>query len=74
MGRFQIQLLSKDNVWLTKFLTLKNEQNSIASTDWTILNLNITDENYGIKFLCDQIDSAHADMSFSNIIISHSPY
>ena len=72
MGRFQIRLLSKDNVWLTKFIIPKNEQFSVEASDWTILSLNITEENYGIKFIYDQIDSAHADMCFSNITITHS--
>ena len=74
MGRFRIQILSKDNVWLTKFNIPKNYQFSDASTDWIILNLNITDENYGVKFIYGQIDSAHADMCFSNITITHSPF
>ena len=74
MGRFQIQILTKDNVWLTKFIIAKNTQFSNTATDWIILNLNITDENYGVKFVYDQIDSAHADMCFSNLLISHSPY
>ena len=74
MGRFQIQILSKDNVWLTKFIIAKNTQFGNSATDWIILNLSKTDENYGVKFIYDQIDSAHADMCFSNIIISHSPY
>ena len=74
MGRFRIQILTKDNVWLTKFNIAKNDQFSDASTDWIILNLIITDENYGVKFIYDQIDSAHTDMCFSNITITHSPY
>ena len=74
MGRFCIQILTKDNVWLTKFNIPKNDQFSDASTDWIILNLNITDENYGVKFIYDQIDSAHADMCFSNLTITHSPF
>ena len=74
MGRFQIQILTKDNVWLTKFIIAKNTQFSNAATDWIILNLNITDENYGVKFVNDQIDSAHGDMCFSKITITHSPY
>ena len=74
MGRFRIQILTKDNVWLTKFFINKNTQFSTLSTDWIILSLNITDENYGVKFIYDQIDSAHADMCFSNITITHSPY
>ena len=74
MGRFRIQILTKDNVWLTKVNIPKNDQISDASTDWIILNLNITDENYGVKFIYDQIDSARADMCFSNITKAHSPY
>ena len=74
MGCFRIQILTKDNVWLTKFIIAKNTQFSDASTDWIILDLNINDENYGVKFIYDQIDSAHADMCFSNITITHSPY
>ena len=74
LSRFQIQIITKDNVWLTKFNLPKNEQYSNAATDWTILILNITQENYGIKLIYDQIDSAHADMCFSNISITHSPY
>ena len=53
MGRFRIQILTKDNVWLTKFNIPKNDQFSDASTDWIILSLNITEENYGIKFIYD---------------------
>ena len=74
MGRFRIQFLTKDNVLLTKFNIPKNGQYSNSATDWIILNINITDKNYGIKFIFDQIDSAHADMCFSNISITHSPY
>ena len=33
MGRFRIQILTKDNVWLTKFNIPKNNQFSNASTD-----------------------------------------
>ena len=73
-GCFRIQILTKDNVSLTKFNIPKNDQYSNAGTDWTILSLNITEENYGVKFIYDQIDSAHADMCFSNITITHSPY
>ena len=74
MGRFRIQILTKDNVWLSRFNIPKNDQYSNAATDWTILSLIITDENYGVKFIYDQMDSAHADMCFSNITITHSPF
>ena len=53
MGRFRIQILTKENVWLTKFNIPKNEQFSTLATDWTILSLNITEENYGVKFIYD---------------------
>ena len=72
MGRFRIQIITKDNVRLTKFDIPKNEQYSNAGTDCTILSLNITEENYGITFIYDQIDSAHAGICFSNITITHS--
>ena len=39
-----------------------------------MLNLDFTAENYGIKLIYDQIDTAHADMCFSNITIIHSVY
>ena len=38
------------------------------------LNLDFTVENHGIKLVYDQIDTAHADMCFSNITITHSVY
>ena len=74
MGRFQIQMLTKYNVWLTKFTIPKIDQYSNSATDWIILSLNINKDNYGVKFIYDGIDSAHADMCFSNISITHSPY
>ena len=72
MGRFRIQLLLKDNTWSTQYTIAKNTQYSDNSTDWTLLNLDFTVENYGIKLIYDQIDTAHADMCFSNIMITHS--
>ena len=73
MGRFRIQLL-EDNTWNTQYTIAKNTQYSDTSTDWTLLNLDFTVENYGIKLILDQIDTAHSDMSFSNITITHSVY
>ena len=72
MGRFKIQLLLENNTWTTQFVINENDQYSDNSTDWKLLNLDFTIENYGIKLLYDRIDSAHADMCFSNISISHS--
>ena len=74
MGRFRIQLLLGDNTWSTQYTIDKNTQYSNTSTEWKLLNLNFTIENYGIKLIFDQIDTPHADMSFSNITITHSVY
>ena len=74
MGRFRIQLLLENNIWTTQYTINKNDRYSNNSTDWTLLNLNFTIENYGVKLIYDQIDTAHADMCFSNITISHSVY
>ena len=72
MGRFRIQLLLKDNTWNTQYTIAKNTQYSNSSTERSLLNLDFTEENYGIKLIYDQIDTAHADMCFSNITITHS--
>ena len=62
MGRFRIQLLFEDNTWSTRYNIPKNDRYSDTSTEWTLVNLNFTVENYGIKLIYDQIDTAHADM------------
>ena len=72
MGRFRIALLLDDNTWNTQFIMAKNTQYSDNSTDWTLLNLDFTVENYGIKLNLDQIDTDHSDMCFSNITITPS--
>ena len=74
MGRFRIQFLLEDNIWSTHYIIPKNSQYSITSTEWTLLNLDFTVENYAIKLIYDLIDTAHADMCFSNISITHSVY
>ena len=74
MRRFTIQLLLEDNTWSTQYTIAKNNQYSNNSTEWTLLNLDFTLENYGIKLIYDQIDTAHADMCFSNITITHSVF
>ena len=74
MGRFRIQLLLEDDTWSTQYTIPKNSQYSDNSTDWTLLNLDFTEENYGIKLKYDEIDTPHADMCFSNITITHSIY
>ena len=74
MGRFRIQLLLEDNTWNTQYTIAKNTQYSDNSTDWTLLNLDFTVENYGVKLIYDQINTSHADLCFSNITITHSVY
>ena len=74
MGRFRIQLLLEDNTWSNQYTIEKNSQYSNSSTQWSLLNLDFTIENYGIKLVYDQIDTPHADMCFSNIIITYSVY
>ena len=72
MGRFRIQFLFEDNTWNTRYIIPKNDRYSKSSTDWTFLKLKFTIEIYGFKLTYDQIDTAHADMCFSNITITHS--
>ena len=72
MGCFRIQLLLEDNIWSTQYTIAKNTQYSDNPTNWTLLNLEFTVEIYGNKVILDQIDTAHSDMCFSNITITHS--
>ena len=74
MGRFRIQLLLKDNTWSTRCNIPKKDRYNDNSTDWTLVSLNFTAENFGNKLVYDQIDTAHSDTCFSNITISHSVY
>ena len=74
MARFRVQLLLEDITWSTRYNIPKNYRYSNNSTDWTLVSLNFTIENYGINLIYDQIDTPHADMCFSNIKIPHSVY
>ena len=74
MGRFRIQLLLEDNTWSTQYTIAKNSQYNNTSTEWKLLNLDFTVENYGIRLVYDQIDTPHADICISNITITHSVY
>ena len=74
MDRFRIQLLLEDNTWSTRYNMAKNDRYSISSTEWTKLGLNFTVERNGIKLIYNETDSVHANMSFSNIIVTHSVY
>ena len=74
MGRFRIQLLLSDDTWSIAYTIDKNTQFIGTSTKWTLINLELSQENFGIKLIYDQIESARADMGFSNITITHSVY
>ena len=74
MGSFRVHLLLEDNTWSTRYNIPKNDRFSNSSTQWTLVNLNFTVENYGIRLVYDQIDTPHADMCFSNITITHFVY
>ena len=71
MGRFRIQILLEDISWSTIYNISKNSQYRNGSTVWHLFDLFFTQENYGVKFIYDQIRTAHSDMSFSNIILTH---
>ena len=71
MPRFRIQILLENGNWENKYTIEKNSQFSNSSTEWTHLSLDFTQENYGIQLIFDRISSAHADMSLSNISITH---
>ena len=71
MPRFRIEILLENVNWENKFTIEKISQFSNSSTEWSYLNLDFTRKNYGIRFLFDRISSPHADMSISNISITH---
>ena len=72
MGRFRIQLILEDNTWSTRYNIPQIDGYSDISTQWTKLGSNFTEEKNGIKLFYDRIDTAHDDMCFSNITITHS--
>ena len=74
MGRFRVQLILEDNTWSTQYTIPKNTQNTDSPTEWKLLNLDFTVQNYGNKLIYDEIDTPHSDMCFSNITITHSVY
>ena len=72
MGRLDIQLL-RNGSWENFYAIEKNTDFSIDATTWKLLNLDITVQpNYGIKLLYSGLNTAHGDMGFSNISITHS--
>ena len=62
MGRLRIQLLLEDDTWSTHYTIDKNTQYTDSESEWKLLDLHFTVENYGIKLILDQIDTAHSDM------------
>ena len=74
MGRFRIQLLLIDDTWSTVYTRAENTQFNDTSTEWTLINLNFTQKKIGNKLIPDRIESAHADMGFSNITKTLSVY
>ena len=74
MGRLTIQLLLEDNSWSRIYNINKNSRYSNDSTVWHLIDLDITQENYGVKVIYNQMPIPHSDMSFSNIILTHSVY
>ena len=74
LGRFRIQFLLEDNTWLVVYTIAKKTQYSDNSTDWTLLNLDFTQQNNGINLIYDQIDTVYADMCFNNITKTRSIY
>ena len=73
MGRFKIQSLLSDNTWSTRYNIPKNDYYT-SQSEWKIVNLNFTEENYGIKLVYDEITSPNSYICFSNITIVHSVY
>ena len=74
MGRFKILLLLENNEWVTYYTIDENDNYSNTSIEWKLFYLDFTAENYGIRLAYDRIKSPHADMCFSNIMITHSVY
>ena len=74
MGRFSIDILLDNDIWTNKYIIQENTQFSNSSTEWSLLSLDFTEENYGIRLIYDRIKTAHADMCFSDITITHAVY
>ena len=74
MGRFGLQILLDDNTWSIQYTIPKNTQYTDSPIEWKLVKLDFTVGIYGFKLILDQIDTAHSDMCFSNITITHSVY
>ena len=55
-----------------KWITVKNTNYSVTSEEWTLINIVFIEGNNSVRLVLDQTDTAHADMCFSNIMITHS--
>ena len=51
MGLFRIRLLLEDNEWNIRYNIPKNDRYGDTSTGWTLVSLNFTVENFGIKLI-----------------------
>ena len=71
MVRFRIQPLLADKNWSTRSNIPKIDRISDSSTDRTLIRLNVFVESCGNELICGQIDTPHADMSFSIFTITH---
>ena len=74
VGRLRIQLMNSDNTRHTIHTMAENSQYNTSSTKWSLINLDMARENYGIRFNYDRIRSPHCDTCFSDITITHSVY
>ena len=71
MGRFRIQLILPNVNGVRNTWKIKKSHFISISTEWRILDLDFTE---GIKLIYDQIDTAVADVCFSNNLITHSVF
>ena len=60
--------------WQTKYTIDKTTKCSSTTTECALITLNCTETKCGIKLDYDQTDNLHADMWFSDFMISHSIY
>ena len=69
----RFSILTNDS-WSTQYIIPKSDRYSDPPSDWTLVNLRFTLENYGFIIIHVQIDTPLADLCFSNNIITHSVY
>ena len=66
MGTFRTKLLLNRSTWSTRYEIPKNDRYINSSAQWTLVSLKFNIKNFGIKLVCDQEDTPHNDMYFSN--------